>query len=57
VTGRRRNRIQNKKQKMISHSSTEAEWAAACEVGNMTLFFQSILGDLGIPQKQGHSNV
>jgi hypothetical protein len=42
---------------MISHSSTEAEWAAACEVGNMTLFFQSILGDLGIPQKQGHSNV
>jgi hypothetical protein len=37
-------------QKTIAHSSTEAEWVAACDVGKMVLFFHSLLDDLGIPQ-------
>lgn len=43
-------RYKTKIQKTIAHSSKEAEWAAACEVGKIILFFQSILEDLGVPQ-------
>jgi len=38
-------------QDVIAHSSTEAEFAAACDAGKMILFFRSILEDLGFEQK------
>ncbi len=37
-------------QKAVALSSTEAEWAAACEIGKMILYFRSLLEDLGQPQ-------
>jgi hypothetical protein len=41
-----------KYQDTIAHSSTEAEFTAACDAGKMILFFRSILHDLGIEQEQ-----
>jgi hypothetical protein len=38
-------------QDVIAHSSTEAEFTAACDAGKMILFFRSILADLGIEQQ------
>jgi len=40
-----------KYQDVIAHSSTEAEFTAACDAGKMILFFRSILEDLGFEQK------
>jgi hypothetical protein len=39
-------------QDTIAHSSTEAEFTAACDAGKMILYFHSILEDLGIEQPQ-----
>jgi hypothetical protein len=39
-----------KYQDIIAHSSTEAEFTAACDAGKMILFFCSILADLGLEQ-------
>jgi len=41
-----------KHQDTIAHSSTEAEFTAACDAGKMILFFRSLLYDLGIEQEQ-----
>jgi dUTP pyrophosphatase len=41
-----------KYQDVIAHSSTEAEFTAACDAGKMILFFRSILADLGIEQEK-----
>jgi len=40
-----------KYQDVIAHSSTEAEFTAACDAGKMLLFFRSILNDLGYEQE------
>jgi hypothetical protein len=40
-----------KYQDVIAHSSTEAEFTAACDVGKLILFFRSILDDLGMEQQ------
>lgn len=40
-----------KYQDVIAHSSTEAEFTAACDAGKMILFFRSILAELGIEQQ------
>jgi hypothetical protein len=40
-----------KYQDVIAHSSTEAEFTAACDAGKMILFFRSILEDLGLEQQ------
>ena len=39
-----------KYQDTIAHSSTEAEFVAACDAGKMILFFRSLLHDLGYEQ-------
>jgi len=39
-----------KYQDVIAHSSTEAEFTAACDAGKMILFFRSIVEDLGFEQ-------
>jgi hypothetical protein len=39
-----------KYQDTIAHSSTEAEFMAACNAGKQILYFRSILQDLQIPQ-------
>jgi hypothetical protein len=39
-----------KYQDVITHSSTEAEFTAACDAGKMILFFRSILADIGVEQ-------
>jgi hypothetical protein len=39
-------------QDVIAHSSTEAEFTAACDAGKMILFFRSLLQDLNIEQTQ-----
>jgi len=39
-----------KYQDVIAHSSTEAEFTAACDAGKMILFFRSLLADLGLEQ-------
>ena len=39
-----------KYQDTIAHSSTEAEFTAACDAGKMILFFRSILQDLDLEQ-------
>jgi hypothetical protein len=36
---------------MVAGSSTEAKFMAACYVGKMILFVQSILWDLNVPQE------
>jgi hypothetical protein len=41
-----------KYQDTIAHSSTEAEFTAACDAGKMILYFRSILEDLNIPQSE-----
>jgi hypothetical protein len=41
-----------KYQDTIAHSSTEAEFVAACDAGKMILFFRSLLDDLGYEQPQ-----
>jgi len=38
-------------QDVIAHSSTEAEFTAACDAGKMILFFRSLLDDLGVEQQ------
>lgn len=40
-----------KYQETIAHSSTEAEFTAACEAGKLILYFRSILEDLHLPQQ------
>ena len=40
-----------KYQDVIAHSSTEAEFTAACDAGKMILYFRSILEDLGFEQE------
>ena len=40
-----------KYQDVIAHSSTEAEFTAACDAGKLILFFRSILEDLGFEQQ------
>jgi hypothetical protein len=40
-----------KYQDTIAHSSTEAEFTAACDAGKLILFFRSLLYDLGIEQE------
>jgi hypothetical protein len=40
-----------KYQDVIAHSSTEAEFTAACDAGKMILFFRSILADLNLEQQ------
>jgi hypothetical protein len=37
-------------QHQIAHSTTDAEWVSACDLGKMSLYFCSILHDLGLPQ-------
>jgi hypothetical protein len=37
-------------QDTIAHTTTEAEFTAACEAGKTILFFRSLLDDLDIPQ-------
>lgn len=39
-------------QPVIAHSSTEAEFIAACDTAKMILFFRSILEELGIEQQE-----
>ena len=39
-----------KYQHFIAHSTTDAEWVSACDIGKMSLYFRSLLDDLGIPQ-------
>jgi hypothetical protein len=40
----------SKFQTVIAHSSTEAEFVAACETGKMILFYRSLMEDLGLEQ-------
>jgi hypothetical protein len=40
----------SKFQTVIAHSSTEAEFVAACDTAKMILFFRSLLQDIGIEQ-------
>jgi hypothetical protein len=40
-----------KYQDVIAHSSTEAEFTAACDMGKMILYFRSILANLGFKQE------
>ena len=37
-------------QDTIAHSSTEAEFTAACDAGKLILYFRSLLEDMAIPQ-------
>lgn len=37
-------------QNTIAHSSTDAEWIAACDLGKVILYYRSLLEELGIPQ-------
>jgi hypothetical protein len=39
-----------KYQPVIAHSSTEAEFVAACDTGKMILFFRSLLQEVGVQQ-------
>mmetsp|Transcript_23363 Transcript_23363/g.33516 ORF Transcript_23363/g.33516 Transcript_23363/m.33516 type:complete len:1554 (+) Transcript_23363:3270-7931(+) len=41
-----------KLQEIIAHSTTEAEFIAACDAAKVILFFRSILDDLDIPQDE-----
>jgi hypothetical protein len=41
----------SKFQPVIAHSSTEAEFVAACDMAKMILFFRSLLEDVGIAQQ------
>lgn len=41
-------RYQYRYQDVIAHSSTEAEFIAACDAGKMILIFRSVLQDLNI---------
>ena len=36
----------------MSHSSTEAEFIAACDAGKVALYLRSIFEDIGIPQHE-----
>jgi hypothetical protein len=40
----------SKFQPVIAHSSTEAEFVAACDTAKMILFFRSLLADVGLAQ-------
>jgi hypothetical protein len=42
----------SKFQTIIAHSSTEAEFVAACDTAKGILFFRSILQDVGIEQRE-----
>jgi len=37
-------------QTVIAHSSTEAEFVAACDTAKLILFYRSLMADVGIPQ-------
>jgi len=37
-------------QRNIAHSTSDAEWVSACNLGKQSLYFRSILNDLGMPQ-------
>jgi hypothetical protein len=37
-------------QRNIAHSTSDAEWVSACDLGKQSLYFRSILDDLGMPQ-------
>ena len=39
-------------QHAVSHSSTEAEFIAACDAGKTALYLRSIFDDIGIPQHE-----
>lgn len=39
-------------QNNVSHSSTEAEFIAACDTGKFTQYLRSIFEDIGIPQHE-----
>jgi hypothetical protein len=41
----------SKFQTVIAHSTTEAEFVAACDTAKMILFFRSLLQEVGIEQK------
>lgn len=41
-----------KYQDTIAYSSTEAEFTAACDAGDMIVYFRSILEDLDSPQSE-----
>lgn len=38
-------------QDTLAHSTTEAEFTAACDAGKLILYFRSLLEDMGIPQQ------
>lgn len=40
-----------KYQPVIAHSTTEAEFVAACDAAKMILFYRSIMEEIGIPQE------
>ena len=40
----------SKFQTVIAHSSTEAEFVAACDTAKMILFYRSLMEDIGLPQ-------
>jgi hypothetical protein len=39
-------------QTVIAHSSTEAEFVAACDTAKLILFYRSLLDDIGISQTE-----
>ena len=39
-------------QNIVSHSSTEAEFIAACDAAKVALYLRSIFEDIGIPQEE-----
>jgi hypothetical protein len=41
-----------KYQDTVAHSSTEAEFVAACETAKTVLFFRSLLNDTGTSQER-----
>ena len=44
--------FKTKFQNVISHSSTEAEFIAACDAGKAALYLRSIFEDIGVPQEE-----
>ena len=41
-----------KLQNIVSHSSTEAEFIAACDAAKMAIYLRTILEDIGLPQEE-----
>ena len=44
--------FKTKYQNVVAHSSTEAEFIAACDAAKMALYLRSILEDIGIEQSE-----